>query len=165
MNVQLLMLVTIFSLQCLFGDSIQSVSFTTIDKGYFSGIDDRVEKIFRTNDEFDQFWLEHKSIIYPVPLEPNIDFEGDNALVAAIFSGLKLTGGYEIYVTSVEMNDNEDIIVRYETSDPTPDDMVNEVLTQPFHVVEIKLPQSISQEHAIVQFEEAKVETNYIRQK
>mmetsp|Transcript_43857 Transcript_43857/g.52597 ORF Transcript_43857/g.52597 Transcript_43857/m.52597 type:complete len:289 (-) Transcript_43857:171-1037(-) len=157
MNISLRAFLTLSSLQVSCGEIFPSLPFTTIEKAYYSGIEDEYQDIFRTKMELESFWSKHKSKIFPIPPIPDVDFEGDHAVVAAVFSGLKSSGGYGIEIISVSANDN-DVVIHYETNKPSPDSMVTMALTQPFHIVEIMLPLKLNQKNVDVQFQ--KQETN-----
>ena len=78
--------------------------------------------------------------MFPPPDQPNIDF--DTNMVIAVFRGEKNTGGYDINITSIEENDSE-IIVRGEMSDPPTYGIVTQALTQPYHIVSTKTSNKI----------------------
>eukprot|EP00592_Proboscia_alata_P026307 CAMPEP_0194450148 /NCGR_PEP_ID=MMETSP0176-20130528/130552_1 /TAXON_ID=216777 /ORGANISM="Proboscia alata, Strain PI-D3" /LENGTH=144 /DNA_ID=CAMNT_0039277377 /DNA_START=592 /DNA_END=1029 /DNA_ORIENTATION=+ len=102
--------------------------------------------------ELESFWSKHKSKDFPIPPIPDVDFEGDHAVVAAVFSGLKSSGGYGIEMKSVSVNEKDDVVIHYETNKPSPDSIVSDIPTQPFHIVELMLPQELNQKNQAVKF-------------
>lgn len=112
-----------------------TLNFTTIEQDFYSGIRITVADAFKTESRFRSFWKSHKSNDSPPPSLPNIDF--DTNMIIAVFRGEKNTGGYNINITSIEENDSE-IIVRGEMTNPPTGGVTTQVLTQPYHIVSVK---------------------------
>jgi len=109
-----------------------SMSFETVAKGYSSGIEDKLTEVVHSPEDFERFWRQHGSIMFPPPDVPTVDFQRD--MIALIFRGTMNSGGYDLEVKGIDESDSE-IVVRYETSDPQPGDMTTMALTQPFHII------------------------------
>jgi hypothetical protein len=117
--------------------SAMTVPFQTIDKGDHSAIEDPLTEVYRTEVEFATFWARHKKNEWEPPPVPVVDFASQ--IVAAVFRGQKNSGGYDVEISSVDQEEagDDDLVVNFMTSDPSPDDMVIAVMTQPYHIVKI----------------------------
>lgn len=113
-----------------------AIPFETVEKGTSSGYEDELRAVYRTPDEFAALWHTHASKVLPTPDVPSVDFESE--MVAAVFLGQKITGGYGVEVTSVDRNDAGAVTVNYETSSPPPGAMTITALTEPFHMIRLE---------------------------
>jgi hypothetical protein len=59
-------------------------------------------------------------------------------MAIGVFSGSRPTAGHSVEVTRVEKQGDE-LVVTYRERGPAPDDMVAQVLTTPFHIVQTAL--------------------------
>uniref|UniRef100_A0A7S4I2C8 PrcB C-terminal domain-containing protein n=1 Tax=Odontella aurita TaxID=265563 RepID=A0A7S4I2C8_9STRA len=109
-----------------------SLSFSSIDHGYYSGIEEPLTAVFRSSREFESFWRRHAANNNPAPACPDVEFE--SSLVVCVFLGTKDSGGYGVEIKSVEETE-EHVAVTYDTSNPPPGAMTTCALTQPFHIV------------------------------
>lgn len=109
------------------------VSFQTIGRGENSGIQDALTAVYRTQKEFDAFWATHVADGGHPPNAPPVDFT--TQMVAAVFVGEQLTGGFGVEVTTVEQKEDGAFVVNFVTSVPPPGAMLTQALTQPHHVV------------------------------
>ena len=50
-------------------------------EGTYSGIKESLQKVITTNEEWQQLWKKHVSVIVPQPPVPEVDFE-NNVVVA-----------------------------------------------------------------------------------
>jgi len=129
------------------------VPFETIMKGTYSGIEDELEAVYRTNDDYLQFFMQHHSNVMPMPMPPTVNFRDDNLLIAAIYLGTFNSGGFNVEMKNVVILEEGIVVVEYVTSEPGPSDMVTMALTQPYHVIQIgPLPGTIDQENVQVRF-------------
>ncbi|KAL7553071.1 hypothetical protein ACHAWF_016335 [Thalassiosira exigua] len=114
-----------------------SVPFRTIDRGTHSGIDEALTEVYRTAEDFEDFWTKHTSRQWPPPEAPDVDF--GSRMVVAVFRGRKPSGGYDVEIASVdELSDNGgSLVVRAVTSDPPEGSMVTGALTQPHHIISL----------------------------
>lgn len=95
----------------------------------------RKNYIFRNQDDFTAFW----ELIYgndPAAKNPPvIPFARDQ--VVAVISGVKSTGGYEIYIRDV-IETPEERVIEIVSRIPGEDCQVTEALTNPFHIIRVK---------------------------
>ena len=118
-------------------EKIISVSFSTIDKGFRSGIKERKLVVIKTEKEWEEFWRLHKKTFLTEQQIPPVDFKQE--MVIAVFSGEKRTGGYGIEITRVEENlEKSRLEVFFLETHPSPKSMVTQALTQPYHIVKLK---------------------------
>lgn len=118
-------------------EKIISVSFSTIDKGFRSGIKERKFIVIKTEKEWGDLWRLQKGTFLPEQHIPRVDFEQE--MVIAVFSGEKRTGGYGIEITRVEENlEKGQLKVIFLETHPSPKSMLIQVLTQPYHIVKLK---------------------------
>jgi len=125
-----------------------NISFTSIHRGYSSGIEHEMKEVFRSKKQFDKFWARHTSIYFPRETPPAIDFE--THMVACVFRGTKPSGGYGISVIGVK-DTGTNVIVQYETRDPPRGAVTTSALTQPFECIQIPISDDTSKR---VTFEE-----------
>lgn len=62
---------------------------------------------------------------------PQVDFSKN--IVLGAYAGRQTTGGYSLHVLATEETPTE-LIVRFEVTVPSPDEMVTQVLTSPYHL-------------------------------
>ena len=118
-------------------EKIIPVSFSTIDKGFRSGIKERKLLVIKAEKEWEEFWRLHKKAFLPVQQIPPVDFKQE--MVIAVLSGEKRTGGYGIEITRVEENlVKTQMEVYFLETHPSPKSMVTQALTQPHHIVKLK---------------------------
>jgi len=109
-----------------------SITFSTVDKGFYSGIKESMNKAIQTSSEFDDFWSNHTSRSFPPDGVSDINF--DEEMVLCVFRGTMKSGGYGVEIKAVE-DIGDEVLVSCETKDPPPGAMVTMALTQPFHIV------------------------------
>jgi len=118
-------------------EGIISVSFSTVDKGFRSGIKERELVIIKSEKEWGDLWRLHKGAFPPEQYIPRVDFKQE--MIVGVFSGEKKTGGYGIEITKIEENrDKGELIVFFLETQPPPKAMVTQALTQPYHIVKIR---------------------------
>jgi hypothetical protein len=105
------------------------VEFTAIGQGGNSQIEESREVVVRTAGEWSTLWKQHAGAARP----PSIDFT--RAIVIAVFLGSRPTAGYRVEITRLEKQD-EALVVSYRELRPGADDMVAQMLTTPFHLVQ-----------------------------
>ncbi len=103
--------------------------FTTIARGDHSAIEEPRELVVRTAAEWSALWKRHAGDAKA----PAVDFA--RAMVIAVFAGSRPTAGYNVEITRVEKQADA-VVVIYRERRPTPDEMVAQVLTAPFHIVQ-----------------------------
>ena len=112
-----------------------SMPFETIEKGHSSGIDDALNGVYRTRQEFEAFWTRHRSNTSPSTDAPEVDFT--KQMVLAVFWGTQRSGGYALEITSVDPSSEDELVVNFLTQSPDPGDMVTMALTQPHHIISL----------------------------
>lgn len=111
------------------------VTFSSVEKGSYSGIREPLQIVIRDQREWAAFWTRHSSIKSKPSLPPEVDFSAE--MVAGIFLGEKSTGGYIVEISTVEL-DGSNMRLYYREKSPAPDAMVTQVLTQPFHLIKLQ---------------------------
>ncbi len=108
------------------------IEFSTFERGSYSGINREHFIIVSNHNELEDLWGMMYSHHYPVPDIPEIDFE--NTILAAVFMGEKSTGGYSVNIDNIYLK-NGRLHVLYSFSEPSPDSIVTQAITSPFHIV------------------------------
>lgn len=108
------------------------VPFETMEQGQFSGYDSDVDGeyfVIRDDDVWTTFWAEHKSIMFPTPPKPEIDFGNEMIIVA--FHGYYADNGAGIQITSIYNNECfwKVNVMRYTGLGTLP------VVINPYHIV------------------------------
>ena len=117
---------------------VQTVAFTTVDKGTYSGVPERKAVLVTDAQAWEALWRQHTSRVVNGPGAPAIDFSQQSVL--AVYMGEQRTGGYSIEVTSIT-RENGRLTVTVRQSRPGPGAITTMALTQPFHMVRIpKVP-------------------------
>jgi hypothetical protein len=115
-------------------EGIILLSFSTIDKGFRSGIKERKLVTIKSEKEWENLWLLHKAPFAPERQIPLIDLRQE--MIVAVFSGEKKTGGYGIEITKIEeTREKGEVIVFFLETQPPSKAMVTQALTQPYHIV------------------------------
>lgn len=61
-------------------------------------------------------------------------------MVAVVYNGTKSTGGYDVEITSVEDDENSNVLViNFMTSDPSPGSINTMALSQPYHIISLEV--------------------------
>lgn len=114
------------------------VAFVPVGKGSYGGVNDRRFVVVKTTDEWKELWGEINGNVLPLPPIPEIDFS--RQALAAVFQGLKRSGGYSISVEAIiETGDRVTVSVREQ--EPGPQNLVTMALSSPWEVVAFPLPQ------------------------
>lgn len=122
--------------------TMPTISYEVLLEGTFSGIKEPIQKVITTNQEWEDLWKKHVSIIVPQPPVPEVDFE--NTVVAAIFAGEKNKSGYQVRLKEV-VPQGKDVILRYKLVEPPENSLTLTVITQPFIFVKIPKPEGTVQ--------------------
>ena len=113
------------------------VNYEVIQQGTYSGKKDTVAQVITTQQDWEQLWKQHVSVLVPQPPVPEIDFETE--VVVAIFAGEKKSGGYATVIKKVSAELN-DVVVRYKLTDPQPNSFTIQVITQPYVMLKMDKP-------------------------
>lgn len=108
------------------------LNFESLSNKNISRVKTEKQVVVKSAAEFSTLWQEHNG---SSENQPDVDFGSD--MVVAVFMGEKATGGYNIEITSVSMNDSQ-ITVEYSETEPDPDGFTTQVITSPAHIVKIK---------------------------
>jgi PrcB C-terminal len=110
--------------------TVPPVTFTTLLDGQASAIEEPREVVVRTPAEWKALWAKHA----PGQKMPAVDF--GKSTVIGVFLGTRNTGGYRAVITGIERQ-GSDLLVTWKEEQPSPDLMVTQALTSPFHLVQI----------------------------
>jgi PrcB C-terminal len=111
--------------------------FSSIDKGFTSGIRERKFVVIKTAKEWRDTWQAHSSISVPPQPLPSVDF--DREMIVAVFSGEKRTGGYGIEITKIEEESaKRQLLIFVRETQPPPGSMTIQAVTQPYQIVRMK---------------------------
>lgn len=110
------------------------LSFETVDQGTSSGIRDPRQVVVRDAETWAALWYQHTTGVDPRPPVPGVDFTEE--MLVAFFLGEKPTGGYAVEITRILLRSDR-VVVRAGLIQPGVDDVVPQVLTQPFHIVRV----------------------------
>lgn len=116
------------------------VHFHTIARGANSGYQTASQMVIDNAEEWASVWQQHASNIIPPPPVPGVDFTDDQ--VVAVFMGEKRTGGYSVEILTVEtkrseIDDLTSLVITVAYRQPKPGDIVQEVITYPYHIITI----------------------------
>ena len=109
---------------------VPPVTFTTLVDGQGSAIEEERQVVVRTDAQWKALWAKHA----PGQKTPFVDFA--KSTVIAVFLGTRNTGGYRAMITEIERH-GSDLVVTWQEEKPSPDLMVTQALTSPFHIVRI----------------------------
>lgn len=110
------------------------LDFTTISVGTYSGYTNQSYLVIQDSQAWVELWNQHVLFLAdPLPL-PEVDFAVN--MVVAVFMGEARTGGYALRIYDI-VDVGESIIVKMERTEPGPRCVVPQVLTQPYHIVQI----------------------------
>jgi len=112
----------------------EELGFTTISVGSHSGYTNQSYLVIQDGQAWVELWNQHMLFLAdPLPL-PEVDFSAN--MVVAVFMGEARTGGYALRIYDM-VDVGESIIVKMEKIEPGPNCIVPQVLTQPYHIVQI----------------------------
>lgn len=135
-GVMLASLVLLLGLQ---SPAVAQIPFWNIQKGYYSGITQPLQIVIRDQDQWVALWRSHSSIRAGPSPAPSVDFSVE--MVVGVFLGQKSTGGYEVEITRAEEAGTQ-LRLYYRESSPSPDAIVTQALSQPYHLVRIPKSQA-----------------------
>jgi hypothetical protein len=104
------------------------VTFTTVDRGSQSEIEEPRQAIVRTPAEWAALWKAHGGKGKP----PEVDLA--RSIVIGVFLGTRPTAAHTVEIIRIEKRDT-DLVVTYREQSPAAGDMVAQMLTSPFHIV------------------------------
>lgn len=107
------------------------LSFETIIKGPSSQQADAENYVINDQEKFNKLWMKW----FRENSSTEVNFSKHT--VIAVFAGQKNTGGHSIEITKI-IADDEKIYVYAIRSAPSPDDIVTQAITSPFHIIKIE---------------------------
>ena len=113
------------------------VNYEVIQQGTYSGKKDADAEVIDNQAKWEQLWKQHVSVLVPQPPVPEIDFTAN--VVAVIFAGEKMTGGYTVVIKDV-IAEGDDILVHYRLAEPQPNSFTLQVISQPYVMLKIAKP-------------------------
>ncbi len=108
--------------------------FMVLEQGTHSGIAAQRFDTVRDQAALRSLWREHRAGASPAPPMPEVDFSKE--MVVAAFAGQKNTGGYQLNLTGLDRRGGR-IDISLSLTQPGPDCLVAQALTQPFVIVRI----------------------------
>ncbi len=108
------------------------MTFTTLDSGDQSQIENPRQAVARTQAEWEALWRAHGAEGKP----PAVDLT--RAMVIGVFLGTRPTAGYAVEIIRIEKREKE-LVVTWRERSPGPRDIVVQVLTAPFVLVRTEL--------------------------
>ena len=126
-TISVIVVVTIFILHAygITGTGIR-LEFQTLEKRWGSGHTGSAYYVINTVDE----WAD----VFEKPPPPEMDFS--NTTIIAVFMGRRSTGGFGIEVKEI-IDTGFLVVVRVEQTSPGKGCILAQVITSPFHVVEV----------------------------
>ncbi|HEU4615317.1 MAG TPA: protease complex subunit PrcB family protein [Kofleriaceae bacterium] len=100
----------------------------------YSGLDDAVRTVVRDSAQWNALWQTIARPFYPAPPMPQVDFDRDMVVVAAL--GARPSSGYDIVIEGAQQ-DTSSIEIALRTSSPAPGCPVTAAITQPVDLATI----------------------------
>lgn len=110
------------------------VAFTTIAKGYQSDVTESDSVVINDEATWDTIWDSLTAYLLEPEPAPEVDF--NKYILLAHFMGQKPTSGYEVEFTEV-LEGATDISAMVKEISPAPECMLAQVITSPYHVIQI----------------------------
>lgn len=104
------------------------MTFTTLDSGASSQIEESRHVVVRTVEEWSKLWTQHGG----EGKAPEVDFS--RATVIAVFLGTRPTAGHSVEITRID-KDDAGLVVTWRERAPAAGDLVAQMLTSPFFIV------------------------------
>jgi hypothetical protein len=118
---------------------IQGTNQTTPWRTYMDGALSRIVtpgfRIMRTEAEWQRYWSDHRG---EPPARAPRDIDWNRETLVAIHLGERPTAGFSVLVTSVDRSRPDEVVVTYQVRAPGPNDMVAQMITQPFTVIRMQ---------------------------
>ena len=105
-------------------------TMTTVARGPMSGVAESKQAVARTAAEWSALWKAHAGT-QPIPAA---DFS--TSIVAAVFLGTQPTAGFSMEIVGTR-RDADTLTVEYIERRPGRGDITAQVITSPFHIVEL----------------------------
>ena len=105
----------------------------TLVRGYQTGIAEAGVCAARDAGEWRALWARHAATVVPRPDAPEVDFAHD--MVVCVTLGTRPTFGYAVEIRRVFQLDDTHVGVEIAETQPAPDAILPQVVTQPYHMV------------------------------
>jgi hypothetical protein len=121
----------------------ESVAFQTIEKGVWSKyyaqeipLEQPTLIICRTREDFMAFWNRHnhQPDHYSSTNLPEVDFTQD--MVVIVMDSMEPSTGYDLTIAEIQKSPSG-LIVRAQKEEPSPESIVCDALTEPYHIITI----------------------------
>ena len=126
----------------IYANSIQKVSFETIDKGIWSQYEENnkqhIIEIYSQN-EWQNFWGQHTSGTFPSPELPEINFQEHIVIVA--IDEIRMSGGYTLEIKEISVDttlENRPLTITLQSKHPGSASVTTCALTRPYHIIKIE---------------------------
>ena len=106
------------------------MKFTTLDRGQYSNVEKAREVVLHSASELGAVWKAN-------PANESVravDFT--KSTVIGVFLGSRSTGGYTVEIIGIE-REGDHLVVTWREVKPSPDVMVTQAFTAPYHLVTI----------------------------
>lgn len=111
----------------------KSVTFETVEKNFYSGVEETRNVIVTNVNEWEALWDE--TVTWTPDELPFVNF--NESVVIAVYMGEQLSGGFNVDILGIRETD-EIIEVVSKFSKPESREGVTLALTQPFHMIKIQ---------------------------
>src|SRR4030067_1952274 len=113
-----------------------SLSFETIDKGFYSDHAEEKKYVITNTEDWSDLWYKvHSPDKYSKIDLPKVDFTKET--VIGVFQGEKNKGGYLIEIKKI-VEDKQDLNVYVNEISPHPRAAVTFAFTQPYHIIKLQ---------------------------
>ena len=126
----------------VYADSIQKVSFETINKGTYSHYEENnkqhIIEIYNQK-EWQNFWGQHTSGTFPPPELQEINFQEHIVIVA--IDKIRSSDGYTLEIKEISVDtafENRPSMIALQSKHPGSASVTTAVLTRPYHIVKIE---------------------------
>lgn len=130
-----------------------TVAFESLEKDFYSGMEDSFETVIRDQATWEQFWANLHSIDIPTPSLPEVDFTEN--MIIGVGLGNKPNGGYSVEIKDILMKDDK-LVINAVEQQPGRNCMTTMAITQPYHLVTVEqsnLPVQFNRQTEIVNCE------------
>ena len=115
-------------------NAADAVKIRTIAQGNFSGVQTPTQTAVTNSTQWRELWAKHSAQRTPAEKVPEINFDQETVLFAAL--GRRNAGGHKIEIAEVKsVGDATEVLVNTRT--PKPGGIQIQALTAPFHIVAV----------------------------
>jgi hypothetical protein len=113
------------------------VPVVSVARGSSSGLTRPMRTVVRTSARWTALWKQHAGTAEPPAPRPEVDFLREAILAVAL--GERPTAGWAVEITRIERIGTT-TVVHVRESQPAPDALTAQVITQPYHFVRLSRP-------------------------